>query len=118
MTMRQCRPDEGLLDYFDERADGGTLDGDVEAAFVALDVQKSQKPSMTESDWARRKHALPHVYLDDVYGTLLECEEDNATRLLGGEDHRALLELWDCMESRGGEGVIYLPFGPNDGKEI
>ena len=96
------------------------VDPDAKAAYVALDLQDSQRHTMSEREWTRRKRILPHGYLDDKYGMFFDGEEENAEKFLVGEDHRALLELWDAMEGRGGEGVVYLdalPGYPSDGED-
>ena len=82
-----------------------------EKNWTALDEIKtvtSRQYFLRDEEWTRRKRVLPHNFLNDKYGHLQEDEELNAQRYLSGEDHAALLELWDAMVGRGGKGVTYL----------
>jgi hypothetical protein len=105
LTIRHKYTERRLLDIFERTAEP---QDDIRSAYIALDLQDSDRQIMTTNEWTRRKRILPHSYLDDKYGMFFCSEEENASRFLQGEDHRALLELWDAMESRGGEGVVYL----------
>jgi hypothetical protein len=109
LSLRHTYPDSRLLGVY-TRGDKPTAD--IESAYIALEYQDSKQHITSERDWARRKRILPHHVLDDKYGLFFDDEDENAARFLQGDDHRALLELWDAMESRGGEGVIYLPQPP------
>ncbi|OAG43828.1 hypothetical protein AYO21_02055 [Fonsecaea monophora] len=105
LSLRHTYPNSGLLDMDTQ----GEKSDDIKLAHAALEHQASQQHITSARDWARRKQVLPHHILDDKYGILFDDQDENAARFLQGDDHRALLALWDAMESRGGEGVIYLP---------
>jgi hypothetical protein len=86
------------------------------SAYAALEQQESRQATMTVHDWTRRKQVLPYCYVAD-YGTYTDGEDEIAAQFLRGDDHRALLRLWDAMEARGGQGVIYFPAPSSDEAE-
>ena len=107
LTIQHQYPERELLD-----SSAPEQDANIKSTEIVLEQQELHRHTMSTKQWVRRKRILPYSYLDDKYGMFFNHQEDNADRFLQGEDHRALLKLWDTMEARGGEGVVYLDAPP------